>query len=173
MLVQRESLVWYVMVWSGMLWFGLFLFSFVSCSLVCFVFLWFCLFFYGLVCFSLVFVCFSLVWSLVCFAFLWFSFIRLGLGCFGLFFFVFGLVWFSLLSTDTFFPSSATTSSLPRFMMYISFPTSPFRHTQSPGENTWKIYNEVWILKNPDFDRAFKQLHLSLNHTKSRHGRFV
>ena len=30
---------------------------------------------------------------------------------------------------STFFPSSATTSSLPLLMMYISLPTSPLRHT--------------------------------------------
>lgn len=30
-------------------------------------------------------------------------------------------------------PSSATTASFPSLMMYISWPTSPFLHTYSPG----------------------------------------
>ena len=31
--------------------------------------------------------------------------------------------------TNTVFPSSATTSNFPLLIMYISFPTSPLRHT--------------------------------------------
>lgn len=44
----------------------------------------------------------------------------------------------SLSTANSVTPSSATTASFPSLIMYISWPTSPFLQTYSPGLNTCK-----------------------------------